>query len=111
MTPPLLPSEKLYRVSRNMNARARKKYHQIGVIYVDDLVKIIKTQNGRCFYCGREVVGYDDNRYMPNALTFDHKRSMGLGGTNTVDNLVMCCLECNRKRNHIDLIKQRDFFS
>lgn len=92
--------KKLLRVKTSMNYRA-KKMGQPGRIKLLDLMTLI----GRgmiCFYCHRSVTMYEDNRFKEDALSFDHKQSMKLGGTNTIDNLVVSCRKCNLERNHED---------
>jgi len=45
-----------------------------------------------CQYCGR--------RYPPQELTCDHVIPRSRGGWAGWDNLVTCCVECNRKKGH-----------
>lgn len=44
-----------------------------------------------CIYCG---VGLD-----PMHCSFDHVEPFGKGGANTVENLVACCLTCQRTKH------------
>jgi 5-methylcytosine-specific restriction endonuclease McrA len=96
---------KLATVKTAMNYRARKR-GCFGNITIADLVNLINKQNGLCFYCGRRVKIYDDNRHKDDSISFDHVIPMCKGGSNTPDNLVMSCLGCNRKRNHKEQLKQ-----
>lgn len=44
----------------------------------------------RCQYCGHKYVSED--------LTFDHVIPAALGGQKRWDNIVTCCVDCNRKK-------------
>lgn len=44
----------------------------------------------RCQYCGR--------RFPPTELTFDHVLPVARGGRKTWDNIVTCCVTCNRAK-------------
>ena len=44
----------------------------------------------RCQYCG--------DRKDPQNLTFDHLVPVARGGLKTWDNIVTCCVECNRRK-------------
>jgi 5-methylcytosine-specific restriction endonuclease McrA len=48
----------------------------------------------RCQYCGRE--------FAPAQLTFDHVVPVARGGKKEWENIVTCCIPCNRKKgNHL----------
>lgn len=97
--------EKRKVVVNNINNRARRR-GQFGRIQTGDLIKLIVKQKSRCFYCGRLVKFYDDNHDKEDAVSFDHVIPMARGGSNTPDNLVMCCVGCNRERNHQDQVRE-----
>jgi 5-methylcytosine-specific restriction endonuclease McrA len=44
----------------------------------------------RCQYCGSE--------FDPSRLTFDHVVPVARGGLKTWENIVTCCIECNRRK-------------
>ena len=44
----------------------------------------------RCQYCQR--------RFAPGSLTFDHVLPVARGGQKAWDNIVTCCIPCNRKK-------------
>jgi len=46
--------------------------------------------NYRCQYCGRELP--------PDKLTWDHVMPKARGGKTEWENIVTCCMECNRKK-------------
>lgn len=52
--------------------------------------KLHRKQKGRCKYCNRSLE--------LQAATFDHVVPKALGGANRVSNLVLACVECNRKK-------------
>lgn len=47
----------------------------------------------RCQYCG--------NRFAPAQLTFDHVIPVARGGHKGWDNIVTCCIPCNRKKGDL----------
>jgi len=54
-------------------------------------VKAYLKTNGRCYYCGTDDF---------ETMSIDHMTPKAQGGTDDVDNLVMCCKSCNsRKRD------------
>ena len=50
----------------------------------------IKTQKGLCYSCKLPIQG---------AWTTDHKIPLARGGTSNYNNMVVCCLECNKRKN------------
>jgi 5-methylcytosine-specific restriction endonuclease McrA len=51
---------------------------------------IIKRDGGRCQYCGKHK----------SQMTVDHVIPKIYGGTDTWENLVCACLECNNRKGH-----------
>lgn len=58
--------------------------------------QLAKYGKNFCEYCDRFVQKFPCNK--PFSLTVDHKRSLKYGGSNSLNNLVVCCLECNLKK-------------
>lgn len=62
--------------------------------------KDLKEQTGinedstKCYYCKKELNPSDNYPYR-NAVSLDHKIPKALGGKNSLDNVVICCCECN----------------
>lgn len=56
------------------------------------LKALCTAQDGRCFYCGREMTWSIGNRM----ATLDHYTPRALGGSNERDNLVAACYRCNQ---------------
>ena len=62
-----------------------------------DLRQALKERDGdRCRYCGEEV-NWKDRRGAKGG-TYDHVTPLSKGGDESVDNLVVCCRECNAKK-------------
>jgi 5-methylcytosine-specific restriction endonuclease McrA len=51
-----------------------------------------------CWYCGKKMGVGEDHQYDKDCCTIDHKIAMANGGGNTLENIVLCCLECNAKK-------------
>ena len=64
--------------------------------------KVYAKTNGKCAYCGVEL--------KENEISIDHIQPKSKGGTNTEDNLFLCCKSCNsRKKNRT--LKEFRFYS
>ena len=48
------------------------------------------TQHGLCYYCQLPI---------PGAWTTDHKIPLARGGNSNYNNLVVCCMPCNIRKN------------
>lgn len=65
---------------------------------------LLKEQDGRCFYCDREMIGpleFDikSGKQIPQLYaTLDHKCPAAKGGTWHISNLVAACWDCNHKK-------------
>lgn len=59
-------------------------------ITADDLARIFAKSEGFCPYCGIEIDSM--------GCSFDHVDPFDLGGSNHVDNIVACCLTCQRSK-------------
>lgn len=51
---------------------------------------VYARDNHRCQYCG--------NEFLPTQLTFDHVIPVARAGRKDWDNIVTCCIPCNRKK-------------
>lgn len=58
--------------------------------------QLVKHGRNFCEYCGKFVTRFPTN--LPFTLSVDHKTSIKNGGGNRLDNLAICCLECNLKK-------------
>lgn len=52
--------------------------------------------SNKCTYCTREFTEI-------NYKSPDHIRPLCLGGTNTADNIAICCIECNKAKARLNL--------
>ena len=51
-----------------------------------------------CWYCGEKMmIGATINH--PQSFTVDHRKSLGSGGGNSLDNFVYCCSSCNQTKS------------
>lgn len=53
-------------------------------------LNIFRRDGGMCQYCGK--------KFPYSELTIDHVIPRSLGGKSTWENVVCCCVECNRKK-------------
>ena len=84
------------------NANRRGARYGIERMALADIIYILKTRVLKCEYCGVDLKVYEDNHPMqqyPDALTFEHRRAMALGGKNTIENIMLCCHQCNDRKN------------
>jgi 5-methylcytosine-specific restriction endonuclease McrA len=59
-----------------------------------------------CYYCKTKMsIGIANS---PDTCTVDHCISIGKGGDNTINNLVLCCEDCNRKKGGRKYDKQNE---
>src|SRR5229473_2917883 len=55
-----------------------------------EVINVYARDDHRCQYCGR--------RLAPSQLTFDHVIPVARGGHKGWDNIVTCCIPCNRRK-------------
>ena len=83
-----------YKVSKQVGcARGRAREYDVpNTLTVIEWREVVVSSDGRCAYCGR-LVGVEN-------LTLDHVVPMSKGGSNSIENVTLACLECNlRKAN------------
>jgi len=59
-----------------------------------ELRTVLKLRHGRCFWCGHQFT-------KNSKVTIDHVIPFSRGGTDTIDNLQVCCRECNHMKGHL----------
>lgn len=70
-------------------ARRAKERNAPGSYTIEDLREIMTLQHGKCLYCGRDLnEGYSVDHFMP----------LHHGGTNSKDNIVLCCKSDNSSK-------------
>jgi hypothetical protein len=67
--------------------------------------------NGRCWYCGIELVPFEQNTSGKNMYTVDHMKVYDDHRDNSISNLVPACRSCNSSKCHKDLEDYRKFES
>lgn len=65
-------------------------------------LRLCEAQNWRCCYCGHEVELYYGFVEKPNAATKEHVQSKKHGGSDSDENLVIACYQCNVLRDLSD---------
>lgn len=70
------------------NLQRRIKSEAKSDIEFNDLYNLYK-KNNTCYYCGKELQDFTKQK------TIDHKIPISRGGTNDINNLVVCCHSCN----------------
>jgi 5-methylcytosine-specific restriction endonuclease McrA len=64
-------------------------------------LKLFQNQDGKCFYCKEQMVLARPSVHPLRACTLDHKIARCNGGSNTEENLVAACAECNGMKGHL----------
>ncbi len=83
--------EKLREDARCWSANRRARSRSTDGKYTTKDVKAqLKSQNGKCWWCGKKVKKYD----------VDHLVPLSRGGTNHPNNIVIACPHCNRSRHN-----------
>lgn len=76
-------------------------------------LKVWQKTNGLCWYCGIELIQCQmvNNRVLRNKNTFsvDHIIPKDKGGSNRLNNLLPCCIECNLCKKAKTLEQYRDY--
>ncbi|MEE2821634.1 MAG: HNH endonuclease [Acidobacteriota bacterium] len=68
--------------------KVRRNYNQVRF----NRTNIYARDRHRCQYCG--------HKFVPNQLTYDHVIPVARGGKKTWENIVTCCIGCNRKKGN-----------
>jgi len=58
--------------------------------------QLLKKHEGRCHLCGQQVELSDETS--PRYATIDHIVPLSKGGRDTLDNLALACVACNRAK-------------
>jgi hypothetical protein len=88
----------VYQPSREQIEAGRSVARRRSAMNADErLAAEIKARDGsRCRYCLIEVNWRD--RKSPQGGTYDHVTPLSTGGTEAIDNLVVCCRACNMRK-------------
>ena len=93
---------KKYRQCRKHIGRAKKfnvKYES-GI----SIAKILKRDGTKCLLCSKEVLKKNISGYHKDNATIGHIISLSNGGSHSMDNVQMECMECNIKKGNRDSI-------
>jgi 5-methylcytosine-specific restriction endonuclease McrA len=82
---------KVNRVSRSRENRQAMRHNAMILLGERD------GQGWACFYCHAPLLPYGVNGQKRSPVT-DHKTPFADGGTHDVDNLVLCCRDCNNRK-------------
>lgn len=88
MSPQGPVQRKLVRLAGAMNQKA-ERLGRPGRVTADDLGNLL-LQGTICFYDQVEVE--------PLTASFDHRVPFDQGGDNVIENIVVCCITCNRRK-------------
>ena len=92
---------RLVRVAGAMNAKARRLGAR-GSVSAETLALVI-LDYPKCPYCGVEIDSMHGQ--------FDHMVPFDKGGSNTRENLVFCCLTCNRRKFTKSVSQHEEFLN
>lgn len=77
------------RLASSMNVKAARLGRQ-GRVTPEDLARVYLRDEGKCVYCGDGV--------LPEMCSFDHRVPFVAGGENTIENIVLSGMLCNRQK-------------
>lgn len=76
------------------NRRARKRAAD-GKHTAEDIQRQLKSQNGKCYWCGKVLALSGDDKYH-----VDHIIALSKGGSNGPENLCCSCPDCNLSKHN-----------
>jgi 5-methylcytosine-specific restriction endonuclease McrA len=59
---------------------------------------LVRSVEGRCFYCGVDTRNRRFAPTDPGYLNMDHKTPLSRGGSDGIDNLAVACRRCNAEK-------------
>jgi hypothetical protein len=85
-----LDNDELEAYAQTINSRA-KQGNQLGRVTRDSLRDRILESAGKCDWCANSI--------LQKAFEIDHLIAFSSGGSNTAENLVVACPDCNRSKS------------
>ena len=64
------------------------------------LLKVYLLTGFKCWYCGCDMSFMAGSPVPKDHYTFDHRIPLCEGGSNLMDNMVICCWKCNQEKSH-----------
>ena len=95
-------------VNCNANHKRREQMKHGAGLTVKDFEGMWREQAGKCYYCGKVMLRYEDVKntlfkrcyeYCRDYCTVDHVIPLSKGGLHDPQNVVLACRECNSKKN------------
>jgi len=94
-----------------LNTKKKSKTDYFDMLKKEAKLKILKRDKYTCKYCGASLKGkdtptrpnnYEFNEWKNNRKdpTIDHVIPISKGGSDNKENLVACCLKCNRLKGN-----------
>lgn len=86
-----------YRAKSRINQSMRR--HADGEFTQEDVDMMLKTQKGRCWWCGKKLkqsIKYGKGSRV--GFEVDHRIAINRGGTNELGNLCISCPSCNQSK-------------
>jgi hypothetical protein len=78
----------------NANKRAHKARKRAGGTHTRiQLMELYGLQDGRCGYCGVPIFWH-----IKGDVHIDHMEPVSRGGSNTIDNICLACMTCNKEK-------------
>lgn len=108
-----LIKDRVIRKNMAISQRAKRKNHPcLDFKKLWDMVKENAEQGFYCEYCGCHLTIYNDNSQGNNrGFSLDHCIPLVRGGKNRVDNIAVCCQECNFKKLNLTDKEYRSLLS
>ncbi len=93
--------KKVYNKAKNCAKfnETRALRHGVPTEDLTDFIYNLLLTHHKCHYCGKIL-------WYPEDKTIDHKLAMGLGGSNTRENIVIACNDCN----HMKAVKEYELW-
>ena len=86
--------------SGRRNGKAGKIIDNASPIRIEDIEQLYNNDNS-CFYCKIPLILQE--------VVFDHKIPLSRGGTHSIENLCICCSDCNNLKNTRTELEFRNF--
>lgn len=87
--------------SKNARRRVTKRF----------IIKIKAINSDlHCVYCEKKVIKLRAHQHRKNGMTADHFVPVAKGGTNSFENLFVCCWQCNMQKANLNPLTDKEFW-